>query len=200
MEGFTLLPGLNGGLEMDVHPEAVNDAGVVVGSAIDGGGEWRAFVWDRVNGMRDLEDLSVVPAGFNLEEAKAVNNNGWITARGFWGEAWGPERAVVFVPRETVGAPETDLAAAPALRIAREPAGSARITFRLAAAQDIRLSVFDIRGREIASLIDGRRPAGSHQTLWNGSLRAGATAASGVYFIRLRTQGAGAVGRFVRLK
>jgi hypothetical protein len=59
------------------------------------------------------------------------------------------------------------------------------ITFRLATASDVRLTVFDILGREVETLVEGFRPAGEYRVPFNGN-----GLASGAYLYRLR---AGAV-------
>ncbi|MGD8395834.1 MAG: FlgD immunoglobulin-like domain containing protein [Candidatus Eiseniibacteriota bacterium] len=202
--GFTFLPGLGGGRPMDVHPRAVNSEGTLVGAALDGGLEWRAFIWNADYGLRDLEDLATLPAGFNLEEAKAINENGWIVARGFWGQAWGPERAVVFVPRggttAVADAASVDSGPIATVRVAPDLAGAgARVAFRLPAASAVRLGVYDVLGRSVAVLIDGSRAAGQHIAHWDGATAAGRRTAGGVYFVRLVTDRSQVVERFVRL-
>ena len=50
------------------------------------------------------------------------------------------------------------------------------------------LKIYDILGREVATLVDGARPAGYYEIAFNGS-----RLASGVYFYRLTVhQGANA--------
>ena len=61
------------------------------------------------------------------------------------------------------------------------------ITFELARAVDVRLEVFDARGRRVASLVEGTLGAGLHRVSWDGRDAFGATMASGVYFARLDT-------------
>lgn len=61
--------------------EAVNEQQIAVGrSRVVGGGE-HAFVWDRVNGMQDLNDLVADPS-WELIEASDIANNGAIVGRG----------------------------------------------------------------------------------------------------------------------
>ncbi len=95
--GLTILPDLPGTLPGYSIPSSINNAGTVVGQAIVNE-EWRAWIWDGQNGIRDLNDLAQgVPANFVMEEAKAINDNGWIIGRGHYG-TWSPERAVVLIP------------------------------------------------------------------------------------------------------
>ncbi len=48
----------------------------------------------------------------------------------------------------------------------------------------VTLKVYDLMGQEIATLVNGREPAGTHQVTWNA-----ATAPSGVYFYRITAGG-----------
>ncbi len=64
-------------------------------------------------------------------------------------------------------------------------ADAATIRFRLPEAGPVRLSLFDVRGREIARLVDEPRPAGEHAVRWTAS-----GLERGVYFCRLDVSGA----------
>jgi hypothetical protein len=64
-----------------------------------------------------------------------------------------------------------------------------RIVFELPQSTQVRLSVFDVRGRLVRELARGSYPAGVHATSWDGRTRNGVTAASGIYFYRLQAQG-----------
>ena len=63
---------------------------------------------------------------------------------------------------------------------------STAIAFYLPERSHVRIDVYDVAGRLITTLIDEPRPAGRHSVDWNGQADAGRTAASGVYFYRLR--------------
>jgi probable HAF family extracellular repeat protein len=60
----------------------INDAGQVVGWAFDAAGAYRAFVWDDVNGMRNLNTLSNAGSNWSLTTACAINNPGRIVGNG----------------------------------------------------------------------------------------------------------------------
>lgn len=60
----------------------INDAGQVVGWSVDAASNPRAFVWDAVNGMHDLNALSNVGSTWLLKEARAINNPGRIVGVG----------------------------------------------------------------------------------------------------------------------
>jgi flagellar hook assembly protein FlgD len=50
----------------------------------------------------------------------------------------------------------------------------------------VRIEVYDVLGRRIRTLVDERRRAGPHRTVWRGRNALGRKVASGVYFLRLR--------------
>ncbi|HEY6952974.1 MAG TPA: T9SS type A sorting domain-containing protein, partial [Bacteroidota bacterium] len=64
----------------------------------------------------------------------------------------------------------------------------------------VRLTVFDIAGRQVATLDEGEKPAGSYTAVWNGTSANGAQVASGVYFYRLESSGLNITRKMVLLK
>lgn len=58
---------------------------------------------------------------------------------------------------------------------------STRIDFVLAREDDVSIRVLDIAGREVASLLDRRMTAGSHQVQWDGRRANGTNAPAGIY-------------------
>jgi hypothetical protein len=60
-----------------------------------------------------------------------------------------------------------------------------RVAYVLAAAQHVRIAVFDLAGRRVATLADGAFTAGRHELDWRGSDDRGASAASGNYLVRI---------------
>ena len=61
------------------------------------------------------------------------------------------------------------------------------IRYSVAKAGPVRLAVYDVRGRLVATLVDGSVAVGEHRVSWDGRTTVGTTAASGVYFYRLET-------------
>jgi hypothetical protein len=60
------------------------------------------------------------------------------------------------------------------------------IRFHLAEAQPVNLTVYDVRGERVATLLDGPQTAGEHTVPWMGRRSDGSRATSGVYFLVLR--------------
>jgi hypothetical protein len=64
--------------------------------------------------------------------------------------------------------------------------GALTTAISLPKASNVRVSVLDLQGREVAVLADGGFPAGRHELRWDGRT-GGGKAAAGLYFIRLIT-------------
>lgn len=66
--------------------------------------------------------------------------------------------------------------------------GATTIDFAIPAQEAVRLSVFDVRGARVATLVDGVLEAGAHRVEWDGQDMGRRRAAAGVYFYRLETK------------
>ncbi len=60
-----------------------------------------------------------------------------------------------------------------------------KISFSLPEAQDVRLAVYGVDGRLVATLLNETRGPGLHEVIWNGQDSTGRQAASGMYFYRI---------------
>ena len=63
---------------------------------------------------------------------------------------------------------------------------STTIQFGLAAQGRVTISIYDVSGRLVRTLIDGPRSPGLYKETWDGRNAGGGAVASGVYFYRLR--------------
>ncbi len=78
---------------------------------------------------------------------------------------------------------------------------STTIKYSLPTAGHLKLSIFNVRGQLVKTLIDGARPAGADQTIiWNGTDNLGSAAASGMYFFEARAAGEVKIGKMTLLK
>ncbi len=77
---------------------------------------------------------------------------------------------------------------------------STRIQFRLPHRAVVSLKVFDILGRELATLIDGRMEAGFHSVPWDGTDNSAVKLSSGVYFYRLLSEGVALTRKVVLMR
>ncbi len=77
---------------------------------------------------------------------------------------------------------------------------SARIGFVLPQRDHVSLRLYDVMGRQVATLVDGSLPSGAHSVEWDGTLAGGRTASSGTYFYRLETPRGSLSRRLVLLR
>jgi hypothetical protein len=77
---------------------------------------------------------------------------------------------------------------------------STEIRFDLPKASRVKLIVYDIMGRVIATLVDQSMAAGGHRVGWNGRNQAGNTVSSGVYFYHIQADGFSATKKMVWMK
>jgi hypothetical protein len=75
-----------------------------------------------------------------------------------------------------------------------------RIRFALPEPGRVSLSVYDVTGRRVRTLVDGPRPAGRHDVTWDGRTDSGERVSSGVYFYRLSSGGREAERKMIRLR
>jgi len=68
------------------------------------------------------------------------------------------------------------------------------IKFNLTQNAHVTLTVYNILGQVIITLIDGQRPAGTHYITWDGKNQQGNQVASGIYFCKI------AAGDFVQIR
>ncbi len=64
----------------------------------------------------------------------------------------------------------------------------------------VKLAIFDVTGRHIATLAEGIKAAGTYSAVWDGKADNGVSAASGVYFYRLEAAGFSATRKMVLMK
>ena len=62
------------------------------------------------------------------------------------------------------------------------------ISYHLPEAAHVSLSVYNVAGQLVATLVDGKRPAGAHQIRWDSRDATGLPVPSGLYFYRIETE------------
>ncbi len=184
---------------------AVGSHGTILRSVDDGG------VWDPVTSPVSV-DLNAV-AFENATHGFIVGAHGIVLETSNGGSSWDPvvspttvdladvqpfsTCAVVTGPGETILLYETS---APTAIVSAPPAASAELlpnvpnpfnpvtTLRYVVASRgrVTLSVYDVAGHHVATLVDDVVSAGRHEIEWNGTDAKGNAVASGVYVSRLR--------------
>jgi hypothetical protein len=101
-------------------------------------------------------------------------------------------------------APETN-ASLPPHRLLWPPspnpsAGAVAYEVELPSPTQVRIQVFDVRGRLVDAPFEGRLPAGRHELTWNPATRHGADLARGIFYLRLDTGAGTETRKIVRLQ
>ncbi len=74
------------------------------------------------------------------------------------------------------------------------------ISFNLPTSGHVELTVFNILGQQVATLVDGSLTAGQHEATWNGADESGDAVGSGIYFYRLTTSNVTETKKMVLMK
>lgn len=97
--------------------------------------------------------------------------------------------------------PPADVAPGLALRAWPNPFWSTlRLDFRLPAAADVAVAVYDLQGRKVWTRALGRLDAGAHEVGWPGITDTGAHAAAGVYFVEAAWEGVAVRRKVVKVQ
>ena len=106
--------------------------------------------------------------------------------------------SVIRIPGMSAAAPEMAPEDATLLRGYPNPTnGSARVGFRLAGEEMVRLRIYDAQGRWVRNLLHETLPAGAHEVAWDGLDDNGQAVASGSYFFQLSRGEGSSSGRIV---
>lgn len=77
---------------------------------------------------------------------------------------------------------------------------STEIAFSLPASSKVQISIYNLLGQSVRTLVDEQMPAGNHTVTWDGRNSSGGTVASGVYFYRVATQFGAETKKMLMLK
>ena len=85
------------------------------------------------------------------------------------------------------------------LKVGRNPStGDAPLSFSLAQEGPAQLSIFDLQGRKVRSVVDGSFTSGTHKASWDGRDDSGNALSAGVYLARLQSGGRVETAKLVR--
>ena len=74
------------------------------------------------------------------------------------------------------------------------------IPFEVVTSGDTHIAVYDILGREVATLVDREMASGMHQVTWDGRDHSGRSVPSGMYLYRLAVNGQVSTRRMTLIK
>ena len=151
----------------------------------------------RLNGFAaDTVGVDIVPFSDGLGEADFLINS-----------VGDPSQSAMFHIRLFAGTAAVDVTPLPtAASLQLAPSfpnpvrDQARIGFVLPRADRVSLRVYDVMGRQVATLVDQSLSAGAHSVSWTGDLAGGRRAPAGTYFYRLETPEGALSRRLVLLR
>lgn len=138
---------------------------------------------------------SLSTAGIALMDAAESSTQG-VTISGSFGSAldWAavavellPQRSIPARPGITDPAERGGLTAATLSAYPNPCNPTTTLRYNLPQAGFVRLTVFDVLGRRVSTLVNGYRDAGPHDVAWTAMDSRGRSLASGVFFCELRT-------------
>ncbi|MBD3179442.1 MAG: T9SS type A sorting domain-containing protein [Candidatus Latescibacteria bacterium] len=167
---FEISPSENIGLDATVvahydqsELNGISETDLEIYSRYDSGGDWFA-------------NNGTVKISANKVTATGINSMGTLTL--------GPDGVVTDVHDEGERLPEVTRL----VSVYPNPFNPAtRIKFELSRIMSVRISVYDVNGREVCVLRDGVMDAGRHELNWNGRNSSGGNVSSGIYFCRMVT-------------
>ena len=74
------------------------------------------------------------------------------------------------------------------------------IRLSLAVSAEVSLKIYDISGRMVRTLMEGRKDSGRYEVLWDGRNEEGRQVSSGIYFCRLSTRNFGQTQKLVLVR
>jgi hypothetical protein len=78
--------------------------------------------------------------------------------------------------------------------------GGTRIGFALPVSTELRLEIFDLRGRRLRTMVQGEMGAGIHSVEWDGRDGRGRSVAAGIYLCRMQAEGFSACRRLTLVR
>jgi hypothetical protein len=129
-----------------------------------------------------------VPLALHVDAA-----NGYLYVPGLYTRAGGMPSFYLgrWLLDDATGTPPAPMPNGLALRVRPNPFNPrTTIAYTLPVGRQVRLDLYDLRGRRVARLAHGPRAAGEHAITWDGRDGTGRELPSGVYLARLVTGGA----------
>jgi hypothetical protein len=147
----------------------------------------------RVNAVAAFNDDLFLGGGFKVAGyGMCSENNAWGIAQ------WLESDAVGVTEIAATGGRSKNLLLPP---VPNPASGSTAITYELVLDGRVKLSIHDVTGRLIETLVDGAQTKGPHTAHWSTARSSGTgVPSSGVYFIRLEALGGTSARRVVVLR
>jgi pullulanase len=157
---------------------------------------------DNIDDLRAMRDI-MVGQGFVLDvDLMVVEDEGGQHNEWYWAQRFPVTLQFLFPPMPASGVPESVAHSSLTVRPSVPNPFNPRTTlaFDLPDPADVRLTIYDVAGRQVRGLLDDRLPAGFHEVVWNGRDDAGRELPSGVYMAAIHAGPRKATWRMVLVR
>ncbi|MBI1799753.1 MAG: hypothetical protein HYR73_08710 [Candidatus Eisenbacteria bacterium] len=176
---------------------AISSGGDAVGVSTDPADRQHATLW-RGGRIEMLDTLIAQGSGWSLVMASDINDHGEIAGYGTYA---GDTHAFLLTPLPVLEVPRGGGTALEFAGASPNPgSGSTTLHFTLATPASVRLTLYDVRGREVRTLADRTFGAGAAALDWDGRAGDGSRAGPGIYWARLEVDGRRFARRFTLLR
>lgn len=185
------LPGKN-----TTHPNDMTPYGkVIVGGSYSGPENSEAFIWDSINGMRNLKTVlqtvyGLDLTGWTLKNATGISPDGKVIV-GQGKNPSGNQEAfrVVFDTLFSGTSGEENHIMISDINLKQNYPNpfnpSTTISYRLSENSNVQLIIYNSLGQEIKTLVDSFQNAGEYSITWNATTESSYTVSPGVYLLSL---------------
>jgi probable HAF family extracellular repeat protein len=175
---------------------AINNGGEVVGASTDELEQQRAVYCSGGPPWVDLNTRISSASGWLLTSANDINQSGQIVGVGLYN---GQEHAYLLTPLPALTVDPKQLRLEFAGAAPNPFYGHTRLGFTLPLAGNVSLRIFDLAGRAVRTLAQGRFEAGSTGLEWDGRDEQGQRLGAGLYWARFESAGLSATARIALL-
>lgn len=120
---------------------------------------------------------------------------------GYDSPGYRPYLSLEFVPDSTAAL--DDVTTSPVIRLSNSPNPffiNTDISYELSRNEKIEISIYNMKGQRIKTVIDGEFDKGKHNVVWDGKDNKGISVSSGVYFYKLKTPNKSIIKKCLLLK
>jgi probable HAF family extracellular repeat protein len=178
------------------HPTDMTPFGkIIVGGSFSGPTSGDAFIWDSTNGMRKLQTVLQTEYGLDLtgwtfQNASGITPNGNVIVGHGINPSGKQEAFRVVLNKPLTGMKENknlidDFELGQNYPNPFNP--TTIISYQLPDAGEVNVSVYNLLGQKIKTLVDSYQNAGEHSFIWNGTDDSNKSVGSGIYFYSLLT-------------
>ncbi len=163
-------------------------------------GQWDVFVWTAENGMEQLKQLcldsgAALPDGFEtnyLVGTLALSGDGSTMFVTWQDDMWNQGAyKVTFESTVAIDPIEEGETLPQAISLKQNFPNPfnpmTNIAFSLPRTENVKVAIFDVKGRHVQTVHEGSLGAGEHAVIWNGTDSSGNNVPSGTYVYRLIT-------------